>query len=80
MNIEEIIKQQIDELTDFDVETLSPDTQLADIGLASLDFLSIQVAIKRNMGIEIDLNHLAAANLTTFSDLTRYLEESYSHA
>ncbi|MBV4411431.1 acyl carrier protein [Enterobacteriaceae bacterium YMB-R22] len=74
MSFHELVKQQISDLTDFDVNQLRNETPVAEIGLASLDFLSIQVAIKRKLDIEIDLNRLTTANVTTYGDLITFLE------
>ncbi|MBK4715843.1 MULTISPECIES: acyl carrier protein [Tenebrionibacter/Tenebrionicola group] len=74
MSFHELVKQQISDLTDFDVNQLRNETSVAEIGLASLDFLSIQVAIKRKLDIEIDLNRLTTANVTTYGDLITFLE------
>lgn len=73
--IETIIKDQVGELTDFDVDTINKETPISDFGFVSLDFLSIQVALKRALGINVDLNQLAEANLTTFGELVEFLSK-----
>ncbi len=73
--VESIIKNQVGELTDFDVDTITKETLISDFGLVSLDFLSIQVALKRALGINVDLNQLTEANLTTFGELVEFLSK-----
>ncbi|AZS50108.1 hypothetical protein DM558_04655 [Entomomonas moraniae] len=73
--IETIIKDQVGELTDFDVDTINKETLISDFGFVSLDFLSIQVALKRALGINVDLNQLTEANLTTFGELVEFLSK-----
>lgn len=73
--VEAIIKNQVGELTDFDVDTITKETLISDFGLVSLDFLSIQVALKRALGINVDLNQLTEANLTTFGELVEFLSK-----
>lgn len=49
MNVETVITNVIGELTDFDIDTLTEDTLISDIHLVSLDYVSIQVALKKNL-------------------------------
>jgi acyl carrier protein len=74
MNVKEIIVEQIDNLTDFDISQLSDATNITDVGLVSLDYVAIQVALKREMDIDVDLNKLAQENLESIGDLVRYVE------
>jgi acyl carrier protein len=63
-----VITNVIGELTDFDVATITEHTLISDIYLVSLDYVSIQVALKKELGIAIDVNKLPAANLSTMGD------------
>lgn len=74
MNVKEIIVEQIDNLTDFDISQLSDATNITDVGLVSLDYVAIQVALKREIDIDVDLNKLAQENLESIGDLVRYVE------
>ncbi|WP_177203348.1 phosphopantetheine-binding protein [Izhakiella capsodis] len=49
MSIDELLKQQFSELTDFNLDNLKPDTLIQDVGFDSLDFLSIQVVLKKRV-------------------------------
>ncbi|MEG0965735.1 MAG: phosphopantetheine-binding protein [Pseudomonas sp.] len=72
MSIENVINNVIGELTDFDIEQINPQTLISDIHLVSLDYVSIQVALKKELGISIDVNKLPAANLNTMADLYQF--------
>lgn len=79
MNMEEIVKNLINKLTDFDVNSITDDTPIEDLDLVSLDFVTMKVEIKRELDIDIDLNALAEADLNSFSELINYLENNYSY-
>ncbi|WP_392566639.1 acyl carrier protein [Utexia brackfieldae] len=74
--IESLIKEQVDELTDFDVTTITQETPVSEFGFVSLDFISIQVALKRASGVTVDLSQLAEANVTTFGELIAFLSQA----
>ena len=58
----------IEELTDYESEKLNDDTAIEEVGLASLDYVSVQVALKKELGINIDLNKLAEIKPNTMKD------------
>ncbi|MFS2196950.1 hypothetical protein [Pseudomonas sp. Pseusp3] len=68
MNISTVVNNVIGELTDFDVATITDETLISDIHLVSLDYVSIQVALKKELGIAIDVNKLPEAKLSTMGD------------
>lgn len=70
---DQTIRGEIADLTDFDTELLCRETALSDIGFDSLDFLSVQVALKRKNNLLIDLSDLAAARLMNYGALLDYL-------
>lgn len=67
-NIKNIVKNLIEELTDYESEKLNDDTAIEEVGLASLDYVSVQVALKKELGINIDLNKLAEIKPNTMKD------------
>lgn len=75
-NIVIFLKNLVDELTDFDVESISDDTTIEELDLVSLDFVTIKVEAKKQLGIDIDLNALADSDLSTFGELVDYLERN----
>lgn len=76
--ISDIVKEQIDELTGYDIDSITDETPVSDFELASLDFLSIQVALKRALDIKVDLGLLAEANIQTYGELIDFLENNCS--
>lgn len=75
--IEQFLKGLIDRLTDFDINMLTNETTIEELDLVSLDFVTIKVEAKRNLGLEIDLNELAEAEIDNFGEMVRYLEGLY---
>ncbi|WPP72820.1 acyl carrier protein [Acinetobacter pittii] len=52
-NIKNIVKNLIEELTDYESEKLNDDTAIEEVGLASLDYVSVQVALKKELGMAL---------------------------
>jgi acyl carrier protein len=75
--VEQFLRGLIERLTDFDINTLTSETTIEELDLVSLDFVTIKVEAKREIGLEIDLNELAEAEIENFGDMVRYLEELY---
>ncbi|AWK44185.1 hypothetical protein GPY51_10025 [Photorhabdus laumondii subsp. laumondii] len=75
MKLFELLQSQITELTDIEPEDITLDTLLDDIHLVSLDFVSIQVALKREMGIQLNFDKFQRDNTTTIGDFVNYVSE-----
>lgn len=73
MNMFDFIKEQITELTDTEEVLIKPETLLEDIDLVSLDFISIQVALKKHFNIALNIDELHKKQLTTLNDFIFYL-------
>lgn len=81
MNIQklnEVLKDEISNLVDYDVGKLNSDTPFSDIGLTSLDFVSIQVAIKKELGFVINLGDLAGAGIVKYGDFLNFIENQHN--
>lgn len=76
MNAEEVVKNQIADLTDYAAEKLSSETQLDEIGLVSLDFVSIQVSVRKELNKKMDLSVLSEKGIDTVGKLVRFIEET----
>ncbi|WP_395502981.1 acyl carrier protein [Ectopseudomonas mendocina] len=76
MSIASVVNNVIGELTDYDVDGITEQTLISDIHLVSLDYVSIQVALKKELGISIDVNKLPAANLNTMGDFYQFCNEA----
>ncbi|MCT8347771.1 phosphopantetheine-binding protein [Photorhabdus temperata] len=75
MKLFELLQSQITELTDIEPEDITLDTPLDDIHLVSLDFVSIQVALKREMGIQLNFDKFQRNETTTIGDFVNYVRE-----
>lgn len=71
--IDKTLRHEISELTDYDVAELNDTTPLPDIGFDSLDFLSVQVALKRKNKILLDISDFAATRIDNYGDFLNYL-------
>ncbi|MCY1557650.1 hypothetical protein D9M68_945180 [compost metagenome] len=76
MSIANVINNVIGELTDYDVDSITDQTLISDIHLVSLDYVSIQVALKKELGISIDANKLPTANLNTMGDFYQFCNKA----
>lgn len=74
MSIDELLKQQISELTDFNLDNLKQDTLIEEIGFDSLDFLSIQVALKREFDFLLDFDLITENMPKKYADFLKCIE------
>ncbi|MCZ4305538.1 acyl carrier protein [Zoogloeaceae bacterium G21618-S1] len=75
MEIYDFLKDAVLSLTDFDEDDLSLDSTLEDIALDSLDYVEIQVGLKKNFSVELDGDHLASGKIRSLRDLCDYIEQ-----
>ena len=68
------------ELKDIDEAALAPTLTLEELDLDSLDYVEIQVGIKKNFGVAIDPELFASGALKTLGDVCRYVEEQSARA
>lgn len=80
MSINDLLKSQIKELTDFNPDNLSESTPLGEIGFDSLDFLSVQVTLQREFNFLLDLNKIAQAAPVNYGDLLKCIELQYKES
>lgn len=73
MSAFELLKSTIAEISDLPLDEIAPESKLADVNLVSLDYVSIQVAVKRKYGVQIDLEELPKKNLVTIGDFADYI-------
>lgn len=69
------LKTLIDRLTDYDIEEITDSTTFDELDLVSLDFVTIKVEAKNELGIDINLNALAEADINTFGKFVDYIED-----
>jgi acyl carrier protein len=73
MQIEQFLRDAILELKDVDEASLVSETSVEDLQLDSLDYVEIQVGIKRQYGVTIEPEKFANGVIKTLGDLGAYI-------
>lgn len=68
-----LVRNSIEDLVDYNVKDINKDTLLEDIGLVSLDYVTIRVQIQKELDYEIDLDKLSDLNLKNYGDFINFL-------
>ncbi|MCX8649000.1 acyl carrier protein [Gilliamella sp. B2776] len=76
MELFNFIVTQITELTDFDPEMITRDTLLTELDLVSLDYVSIEVALKKKYGVSVNMAELGQKQISTVGEFIDYLSQS----
>jgi acyl carrier protein len=74
MDIHEFMKSSILELNDIDEDRLVPELTLEELALDSLDYVEIQLLIKRKYKVEVYPGLFTSGQLKTLGDLFLYIE------
>lgn len=86
MDILKTIKDHLTEILDIESETITPETYLVkDLGVESIDFLELAVALNSSLGIDIEDDEIFLANLRLYlkeakegkGDKVSYLAQKY---
>lgn len=72
-SVDKLIRRVISDLVDFDMNLLDFQTQLDQIGLVSLDYVTIRVAIEKDFSKEINLDALTNARIETYGQLIDFI-------
>ncbi|MCG9771425.1 acyl carrier protein [Pseudoalteromonas piscicida] len=75
-SIATLLKDTIGELVDYDASDINSNTNMEELHLVSLDYVTIMVAFKKELGIAVDLDAMAEAELQTFDDLVNFVASS----
>lgn len=75
MNAKEFLFETILELKDIDEADLTEALTLEELALASLDYVEIQVLVKKKYGVEVKPDLLISGKLRTVGDFAAYIEE-----
>lgn len=75
MNVQEFLFETILELKDIDEADLTPELTLEELALASLDYVEIQVLVKKKYGVEVKPDLLISGKLRTVGDFAAHIEE-----
>ncbi|MBI2308431.1 MAG: hypothetical protein HYU78_14095 [Rhodocyclales bacterium] len=69
----EFLAQSVRNICDYDGE-ITETTLLKDLQLESLDYVAIQIDIKRHLGIDIDYDDFTERRIETVGDFVRYID------
>jgi len=69
------LSSEIEKLVDYDIDKMQMETQLQELGLASLDYVSLQLAIKKKYGIEINFDDFTSGQITNIGQFCSYIED-----
>lgn len=70
----EFLTNAIGDLVDFEVEEMKPETGLLELGLDSLDYVSLQIAIKKKYAVEINFDDFTSGQITNLGEFCSYIE------
>ncbi len=74
MNIYEFLKSIILEINDIDEADLTPSLKVDELALDSLDYVEIQVSVKKKYGVQINPEVFSSGKVQTVGDLCMYIE------
>ena len=80
MNVAEFLQDAIVELKDVDESTLVPALTFEELELDSLDYVEIQLRIKKKFKVEITPDLFASGQLKNLGDLYEYIEMNQPQA
>jgi acyl carrier protein len=80
MNIVEFLQEAILELKDFDEDKLVPELTFEELALDSLDYVEIQLRIKKKFKVQITPELFSSGQLKTLGDLCAYIESNHQLA
>jgi acyl carrier protein len=73
---DEIYTKSVDlilDLKDFDEDDINKDLTFEELDLDSLDFIEIQVVLKKNYGVTIQAEAFQEGEINTIGDLCKYV-------
>lgn len=74
MSAFEFLCESILELKDIDEAKLTPELTLQELSLASLDYVEIQVLVKKKYGVEITPELFLAGTIRTLGEFSAYID------
>jgi acyl carrier protein len=80
MNVAEFLQDAIVELKDVDEAALVPSLTFEELELDSLDYVEIQLRIKKTFKVEITPDLFASGQLKNLGDLAAYIEANQPQA
>lgn len=78
--IYEFLKELIIEMKDCDEDSLRPDMGFEELELNSLDYVEVQVAVKKHYGVDLVPDLFASGTLSNLQQLAAFIEGESSVA
>lgn len=75
MSVHAFLTETILELNDIEEDKLTPELSLEELALESLDYVEIQVLIKKRYAIDIAPSLFSSGQIKTLGELSAYIEE-----
>jgi acyl carrier protein len=69
----DVIKDSILELKDLGEDTVHPDAEIKDLGLDSLDFVEVQVILKRRFGVQVHPGAFAEGRIRSLQEFAEHV-------
>jgi acyl carrier protein len=69
----DVIKDSILELKDLAEDDVHPDAELKDLGLDSLDFVEVQVILKRRFGVQVQAGAFAEGRIRSLQEFAEHV-------
>ncbi|PKM45776.1 MAG: hypothetical protein CVV05_05820 [Gammaproteobacteria bacterium HGW-Gammaproteobacteria-1] len=71
----DFLTTEIGKLVDFEPDEMRQETSLQELGLVSLDYVSLQLAIRKRYGAEIDFDDFTSGQITNLGQFCSYIED-----
>lgn len=79
MSTFEFLVDLVDDLVDLD-DDITEETLLESIGLVSLDYIEVQVRIKKEYGVVLNPELFISGEIKSFGDLISFIDKEHSSA
>jgi len=78
MTVDKFLCDMILELKDIEESDLNPETTLEKLDLDSLDYVELQVGIKKKFGVSMEPELFLSGKIKTFGDVCSYVDNARS--
>lgn len=75
-NVFKVVSDLILELKDVDEDGVTLDTMIDSLALDSLDFVELQLVVKKKIGVALDPQSFAGRKIATLRNLCEYVVET----
>lgn len=70
-----VVKNLVLEIKDVDEDDITPETRIDSLDLDSLDFIELQVVIKKQFGATLDPGVFVSGQIATLSEMCTHIAE-----